>query len=328
MRARLNQGVRSDPLKLRMNQRLEELRLTLGDVAERTGESYRNVHRWMREDVKVPAHFLGRFVEVVPVDSTWLLTGAGTPDPVAPSRAEEALDRIAAVLASVRVASDSGALAEQVVQGSVDGILAFDTGFRYTLWNPAMARISGVGATEVLGRVAFEVFPFLEETGEREFFKAALRGESSVSSVRPFQIPSSGRNGWFEGHYSPIRNGSGAVVGGLGVIRDVTQWKEAVARLEESEERYRRLLELSRDPVMVQAGGEIVYANRALGELLAVDATELTGSPAPTDFVVEGGAHHLHRPDGTRIPVEIQSVCVEVQGRRGTQVVLRRMGSA
>lgn len=64
-----------------MNLRLEELGYSLPDLAEATGESYRNVHRWIREDIRVPAHFLGLFAQAVPVDARWLLTGEGTPDP-------------------------------------------------------------------------------------------------------------------------------------------------------------------------------------------------------------------------------------------------------
>lgn len=68
-------------IKARMNFRLEELGYSLPDLAEATGESYRNVHRWVREDIRVPAHFLALFAQAVPVDARWLLTGEGSSDP-------------------------------------------------------------------------------------------------------------------------------------------------------------------------------------------------------------------------------------------------------
>ena len=334
----------SDPLKVRMNQRLVQLHWTLVDVADRTGESYRNVHRWMREDVKVPAHFLARFVEVVPVNASWLLSGAGSPHPVEQSSAEAALERIAAILTSVRVSTSTGVLAEQVIQGSVDGMIAFDRECRYTLWNPAMTRIAGVDAAVVLGRVAFEVFPFLDSIGEREFFLAALRGESAVAGDRRYQVPESGRRGWYEGHYSPLKDASGEIVGGLAVIRDVTRWKEDLDRLRESEERYGRLLDMSPDPVLVEAEGEIIYANRALAELLATDVAGLAGRSLDEVLVPaepRGGpargegrgsegpsSRLLVRRDGSRIPVEINSLEVEVDGRPGSQVVIRSLTPA
>ena len=334
----------SDPLKVRMNQRLVQLHWTLVDVADRTGESYRNVHRWMREDVKVPAHFLARFVEVVPVNASWLLSGAGSPHPVEQSSAEAALERIAAILTSVRVSTSTGVLAEQVIQGSVDGIIAFDRECRYTLWNPAMTRITGVDAAVVLGRVAFEVFPFLDSIGEREFFMAALRGESAIAVDRRYTVPETGRTGWYEGHYSPVRDASGEIAGGLAVIRDMTRWKEDMERLQKGEERYRRLLDMSPDAVLVEADGEIIYANRALADLVATGVAELTGRPldevlvpaeprprSAGDHGRSGGAssRFLVRQDGTRIAVEINrvevEVEVEVEGRPGTQVVFRSL---
>ncbi len=57
---------------------------------------------------------------------------------------------------------------QRLINSSVDGILAFDRKCHYTLWNPAMERISGVRAGQVLGKCAFDVLPLLKETGEDE----------------------------------------------------------------------------------------------------------------------------------------------------------------
>jgi PAS domain S-box-containing protein len=118
-------------------------------------------------------------------------------------------------------------LVEGIVAGTSDGILAFDRDCRYTVWNPAMERISGVRREDVLGRVAFEVFPFLRDTGEDRCFREALAGRTAVSADRHFRIPESGREGFFEGVYSPLHGDSGEIIGGLAVIRDVTERKRA-----------------------------------------------------------------------------------------------------
>jgi PAS domain S-box-containing protein len=70
---------------------------------------------------------------------------------------------------------------ERLIRSSVDGILAFDRECRYTVWNPAMEQLSGVSREEMIGRCAFEVFPFLRETGEDPYFYAALEGRSPQS---------------------------------------------------------------------------------------------------------------------------------------------------
>lgn len=333
-----------EALKERMNQRLNQLHWSLVDLAETTGESYRNVHRWIREDVKVPAHFISRFVEVVPVSSRWLLTGDGTPDPVKESTAKRALERIAHVLDAVRLTSSTGVLAESVIQSSLDGIFAFDREGRFTLWNPAMERITGLSAAAVLGETAWEILPFLGEEGEDEYFHAALRGEEAITEDRRYHFPESGRSGWFEGHYSPLRDGSGEILGGLCVLRDVTVRKEAHDRVRESEERWRRLVELSPEAVIVQVDDEVVYANEAMAELLGYsDAGELRSLPIrrliPEDQwewrqsvirEIEEGCRTgplertLLSRDGRAVEVVVRASGVSLEGRHGTQAVVSR----
>ena len=115
------------------------------------------------------------------------------------------------------------ALTQRILDSVADGVLAFDSQCRYTLWNPAMERISGVPASAVLGRVAFEVFPFLIETGEDRCFREALAGRTCSSKDQSFDVPESGRRGTFEGHYSPLHDANGNTIGGIAIIRDVTE---------------------------------------------------------------------------------------------------------
>lgn len=115
----------------------------------------------------------------------------------------------------------------QLVESSADGILAFDTDYRYTVWNPRMENISGLRASQVIGQRALEVFPYLVQTGEVSYFYEALAGRDSSSIDRPFVIPKSGHHGTFEARYSPLHDGDGRVVGGLGIIRDVTERQQA-----------------------------------------------------------------------------------------------------
>ena len=112
-----------------------------------------------------------------------------------------------------------------LLEANVDGILAFDREFRYTTWNRAMERISGVKREDVLGKCAFDVFSCLKETGEDHYYREALAGRSVVAENRPYVIPQSGRQGFFEGYYSPRHDEDGEVIGGVAIIRDVTDRK-------------------------------------------------------------------------------------------------------
>ena len=117
-----------------------------------------------------------------------------------------------------------------LLEANVDGIIAFDREFRYTTWNRAMERISGVKREQVLGNCAFDLFPCLKETGEDKFYFDALAGKSVVAENRPYTIPQSGNNGFFDGYYSPRHDEKGEVIGGVAIVRDVTDRKVTEVR--------------------------------------------------------------------------------------------------
>jgi PAS domain S-box-containing protein len=124
-----------------------------------------------------------------------------------------------------------------LIEASIDGILAFDRECRYVAWNRAMESMSGVSRAEVLGKCAFDVFPFLKETGESEYLLEALAGRSVVVENRPYAVPETGRAGFFEGYYSPLRDEGGEVVGGIAVIRDITERKHVEELVNEAHQR-------------------------------------------------------------------------------------------
>jgi two-component system cell cycle sensor histidine kinase/response regulator CckA len=114
---------------------------------------------------------------------------------------------------------------ERLIESSVDGILAFDRNFVYTLWNPGMERLTGLAKSDVLRRNAFEVVPYWTESGEDAFYRQALAGENVVAKDRRYRTANGDREAFFEGYYSPLRSAAGEIIGGLAVIRDTTEQK-------------------------------------------------------------------------------------------------------
>lgn len=100
-----------------------------------------------------------------------------------------------------------------------------------------MERIAGLSRQDVLGKSAFDVFPFLKETGEDKCFYGALAGESSSSENRPYTVPETGREGFFKGYYSPLFDQQHEIVGGIAVIRDITERKLAEEAAQEAHQR-------------------------------------------------------------------------------------------
>jgi len=137
-----------------------------------------------------------------------------------------------------------------VFASSGDGIHAYDADSRVTLWNPAMERISGVPSDEIVGRSLFEAFPFLEQIAEADAIRETIQGKTAALSEMPYDMPEIDRKGWFESTHFPLRDAQGQVVGGLGMIRDITERKRA-------EEEHRRLSEQLQQAQKLEAIGQL-----------------------------------------------------------------------
>jgi PAS domain S-box-containing protein len=147
---------------------------------------------------------------------------------------------------------------EGLINSSLDGIFAFDRSFHYTIWNPAMERIFGVRQSEVIGRYAFDLFPFLKEIGEDRYFCEVLEGGSVIARDRSYRIPELDREGFYEGYYSPLRGESGSIIGGLAIIREITDRKRAEEALQNAHDQLEiRVQERTRE---LAAANEILKA--------------------------------------------------------------------
>jgi PAS domain S-box-containing protein len=149
----------------------------------------------------------------------------------------------------VNAPSLSPLLSQQLLASSTDGILAYDRAARCLFWNAAMERIFGLKAADVVGQPLLELFPFLTAIGEEVHMRLAMEGQEVESRGRPFVVAANGRRGFFDGKHRPLRDETGAVVGGIGVVRDVTDRRLAEEQLRETEMRFRNMADVS--PVLL-----------------------------------------------------------------------------
>lgn len=162
-------------------------------------------------------------------------------------------------LALERLSSDDAECSADWVDQVRQGIVGFDNKNRIIAWNGYMEEMTGVDTAAVIGQVAHDVFPFLIETGEKDFMELALKGHDIRLQRRIFNVPSSRRGGLMDIRHRPLLSPHNHILCGLNVVKDIT--------LECQRDEARRDLAVAR----ATAG----HVGRALEEVLTLVAGSL-----------------------------------------------------
>jgi len=145
----------------------------------------------------------------------------------------------------------------------------WDRECRVTGWNRHAERLFGWSRDEVLGRNFFDfIIPDSARPNVETIVAGLLRGELPSHHVND-NLTKDGRVITCEWNNSVLRDGEGRIVGAMSLAMDITERKQAEEALQESEERWRSLVENAPDIIMtIERDGTISFINRT-----SVDAT-------------------------------------------------------
>ena len=181
-------------------------------------------------------------------------------------------------------------------------IIVLDLEGRVTDWNSGATRILGWRSEEMCGKPADAFFtPEDRRDGipDKEMRSAMENGRGIDER---WHLRRDGERFWANGEMMALRDEDGAAIGFVKILRDRTEQKEAVARLEESRERYRLVARATNDAIWDwDLATNHVLWNEALNEAYG----HASGAVEPTG---EWWIAHIHPEDRARIDSAIRAV--------------------
>ena len=108
-----------------------------------------------------------------------------------------------------------------IIESSDDGIVSKDLDGTVRSWNPGAERIFGYGADEMVGQPIFKVIPPELQDEEHALLARIARGEH-ISHYETERIRKDGRRIRVSLTLSPLRDGTGQLIGASVIKRDVT----------------------------------------------------------------------------------------------------------
>ncbi len=213
-----------------------------------------------------------------------------------------------------------------IVESSHDAIISKDLDGVITTWNTGAEHLFGYRAEEVIGQPVTILFP-PDRLHEESDILARIRGGELVDHFETVRRRKDGTLVDISLTISPVRDSRGRIVGASKIARDITERKEAEAKLRDRERQLKDLLAAIPAAIYTtDAQGKITYFNEAAVELagrtptLGTDEWCVTwklywpdGRPLPHDECpmavalkegrpIRNAEAIAERPDGTRVP--------------------------
>lgn len=206
-----------------------------------------------------------------------------------------------------------------------DAVITTDTRGLVRMMNPVAERLTGWSETEALGKHLTEVFHIInEETRSevqnpverviREGIVVGLANHTILISRHGQEIPIADAG-------APIRDLHGEVAGVILVFRDQTRERSAQRAMEESEEKYRIVVENSHAGVLIVGQDyKFIYVNQKLCEMLGRPPDEIIGHDFREFLDEESLAlvadRYLRRQRGEEVPGRYEFNIVRKDGEK------------
>lgn len=225
---------------------------------------------------------------------------------------------------------------DMIIDGIADGVLVLDERGRIIDLNPTARQFIGERSQRLIGLS-------IEQLG-REWARLRPVLQAGRKAAQEMMLGSGENLRFYDVSVSPLRSRQGHLHGYTLIIYDTTSRKRSEQAFRESEERYRKLVELSPEAVIVHSAGTFIYANPAglqlfganslsdLAEKAWIDLVDPSDQAAARRRVEQMQAqqsvaplqeYRLRRLDGDVFDAEVAAVVINYEDRPATQVLIR-----
>jgi len=197
-----------------------------------------------------------------------------------------------------------------------DAVLAIDTEGKVIAWNHAMEQVTGVPASEVIGRGNYEpglhIYgtrrPVLAdlvlnplEDAERTYPSLYRRGNYLISDTSPAKLWNSlGKDFSASAAATPLYDSNGKIIGAVESVRDISDRRRAEHTLAESLRQLKDIIDFFPDAVLaIDIEGQVITWNHAMAQMTGIPAEEMLG---------KGNYEYALPLYGTRRPILIDLV--------------------
>ena len=139
-----------------------------------------------------------------------------------------------------------------IIESSEDAIIGKDLDGVITDWNRGAERLYGYSADEVIGKSISMLVPAERSNDFPEILEKMRRGES-LAHYETVRLKKDRSRVHISLSVSPIRDGTGNIIGASAIARDISERKRQEATLRESEERFRGMADIA--PALIWTAG-------------------------------------------------------------------------
>ncbi len=161
---------------------------------------------------------------------------------------------------------------EEVLKGITDIIKVFDSNGRILFFNEAGYNFYKKTKDEVKDKRCFEILNMKEKCKDCGV-EEALRTKKIIKIEKYFPEC----NKFMDCTYNPVLNHSEEVIFVVEQLKDITKRKILLTKIRESEERYRKIVNLSPEAIIITVDSKIVLANHKACNLVGTDYNKIIG---------------------------------------------------